>query len=96
MIWLGGTHRTADGSRVEVPFVSAIVPAVDLEARVITPHPTVCSELLVRRSESGEWLGGLSAGGVGVSEFGGPLVVAVGEGLVGPSGLVSDAVVVAA
>ncbi len=31
--------ETADGSRVEVPFVSAIVPAVDLEARVITVAP---------------------------------------------------------
>jgi len=31
--------ETADGSRVEVPFVSAIVPAVDLEARVITVTP---------------------------------------------------------
>ena len=39
MIWLCGTHRTADGSRVEVPFVSAIVLAVDLEARMITVTP---------------------------------------------------------
>jgi len=39
MIWLCGTHRTADVSRVEVSFVSAIVPAVDLEARLITVTP---------------------------------------------------------
>jgi len=31
--------ETADGFRVEIPFVSAIVPAVDLEARVITVTP---------------------------------------------------------
>ncbi|GMQ85741.1 MAG: ribosome maturation factor RimM [Acidimicrobiia bacterium] len=31
--------ETADGSRVEVPFVSAIVPTVDVEARVITVTP---------------------------------------------------------
>ncbi len=31
--------ETVDGSRIEVPFVSAIVPAVDLEARVITVTP---------------------------------------------------------
>jgi len=31
--------ETADGSRAEVPFVSAIVPAVDLEAGVITVTP---------------------------------------------------------
>jgi 16S rRNA processing protein RimM len=31
--------ETADGSRVEVPFVSAIVPAVDVAAGVITVTP---------------------------------------------------------
>ena len=39
---------------------------------------------------------GGSAGGVGVAEAAGPLVVAVGEGLAGPSVLVADAVAVAA
>ena len=41
-------------------------------------------------------LRGLAAGRVGVSEFACPLVVAVGEGLMLPSGLVSDATVAAA
>ena len=31
--------ETADGSRVEVPFVSAIVPSVDIDAGVITVTP---------------------------------------------------------
>lgn len=38
----------------------------------------------------------MSAGGVGVAELGDPLVVAVGEGVVGPAGEVSEGVVVAA
>jgi len=50
--------------------------------------------VVVARARLG--LGGLAAGGVGVAESGGPEVVAAGEGLVGPSGLVSDPVVVTA